>query len=79
MTQWQANRVEKRSYGDEQIRRWRKNGLTQIAYCHFYEVNSHRLNYWRKRLSASASTSFLVEIPLNRTPHDENYMIAPYV
>ena len=72
MTQWQANRVEKRSYWEDQIRRWRESGLTQIAYCRLHEVNRHRLIYRRKQLSEKAPSSSLVEISVNRPPHDEN-------
>ncbi len=72
MTQWQANRAEKRSYWEDQIRRWRESGLTQIAYCRLHEVNRHRLIYWRKQLSEKAPSSALVEISLNSPPHDEN-------
>ena len=71
MTQWQSNRAEKRSYWADQIRRWRESGLTQVAYCRLHEVNRHRLIYWRKQLSEKAPSSSLVEISLNRPPHDE--------
>lgn len=30
MTQWQANRAEKRSYWEDQIRRWRERGLRRL-------------------------------------------------
>ena len=76
MTQWQANRVEKRSYWEDQIRRWQESGLTQLAYCRLHEVKHHRLIYWRKQLSKGASSSSLVEISLNR-PHDENLHDSP--
>ena len=72
MTQWQGNRVEKRGYWEDQIRRWQESGLTQLAYCRLHEVNYHRLVYWRKQLSQGTSPSSLVEVSLNRPPHDEN-------
>jgi hypothetical protein len=77
MTQWQAKRAEKRQYWEEQIRRWRESGLTQISYCSLNKINRHRLVYWRKRLSAGVSPSSLVEISLNRPPHDENLPESP--
>jgi hypothetical protein len=77
MTQWQANRAEKRSYWADQIRRWRDSGLSQIAYCRLHEVNRHRLLYWRKQLSEGASTSSLVEISLNGAPHADNLQDSP--
>ncbi len=77
MTELQANRAEKRSYWADQIRRWRESGLTQIAYCRLHEVNRHRLVYWRKRLSSESSRGSLVEISLNRPPHDEDVHDSP--
>jgi len=77
MTQWQANRAEKRSYWEDHIRRWQESGLTQIEYCRRHEINHHRLIYWRKQLSKGVSSSALVEISLNRPPHDENLHDSP--
>ena len=77
MTEWQAKRAEKRQYWGDQIRRWRESGLTQISYRSLNKINRHRLVYWRKRLSEGASPSSLVEITLNRPPHDENLPGGP--
>jgi hypothetical protein len=70
MTEWQAKRAEKSHYWEDQIRRWRESGLTQNSYCRLNKINRHRLVYWRKRLSEGASPSSLVEISLNRPPHE---------
>ena len=77
MTEWQAKRAEKRHYWEDQIRRWRESGLTQISYCRLNKINRHRLVYWRRRLSEGESPLPLVEITLNRPPHDENLLDSP--
>lgn len=64
MTEKQTARLEKRRYWEEQMRRWRESGLSQLAYCRLHQISHHRMVYWRKRLSFGGTPSSLVEVSL---------------
>ena len=60
-----AERREKQRYWDEHLSKWKESGLSQSAYCREHELNLHRFNYWKRRLSPKSPSVSLVELPIS--------------
>ena len=69
MSAIQSARDEKRRYWEDELRRCRESGLTQVEYCRRNQISRDRMNNRRKRLSTGSSS--LVEISLNRLFSDD--------